>query len=264
MPEPKGVPGAESPDTGAPDVSAPDVSAPDHFDRLLARHAGGPAPHAGVTRVRPRLAGPFERVEAVRGTGLPDPDSAEPLWPTYSRPAVERGELEPGTREVRFHSERDHTVVRTETHPAPPQPTPSTPTPAPPEVPLLRPAAAPVPRALPDTSRRAAARERTSGMPPRSAVSAPVLAGADAAAVAVPAPLRPSAVDTAAARDAVRQSQGRRGARGGEQVVHVQIGRLEVTAAGASSPDTGRAGRSAPVRQGATVSLQDYLARGRE
>lgn len=41
MPEPKGVPGAESPDTGAPDVSAPDVSAPDHFDRLLARHAGG-------------------------------------------------------------------------------------------------------------------------------------------------------------------------------------------------------------------------------
>ncbi|MFF3785798.1 hypothetical protein [Streptomyces sp. NPDC001933] len=254
MSEPKGAPGAESPDSGAPD----------HFDRLLARHSGGAVPRAGVTRVRPRLAGPFERVEAVRATGLPEPDGTDPLWPTHSQQIVQQGESSRETREVRYHSERDRTVVRSETPPAPARLTPRTPTPAPPEVPLLRPAAAPVPRALPETSRRAAARERTPGTPPRSAVSAPVPPGADIAAAAVPAPLRPSAMDTAAARDAVRQSPGRRGARGGEQVVHVQIGRLEVTAAGAPSPDTRRAGTSAPVRQGATVSLQDYLARGRE
>ncbi|MFJ2584919.1 hypothetical protein [Streptomyces sp. NPDC087538] len=254
MPEPKGVPGAESPDAGVPD----------HLDRLLARHTGGAVPRAGVTRVRPRLAGPFERVEAVRATGLPEPDDTEPLWPTNAQPVLQQGELGREVREVRSRSEHDHTVVHTETQPAPTRLTPSTPTPARPEVPLLRPASAPVPRALPETSRRAAARERPAGTPSQGAVSAPVLPGADVAAVAVPAPLRPSAMNTAAARDAVRQSPGRRGARGGEQVVHVQIGRLEVTAAGAPSPDTQRAGPSAPVRQGATVSLQDYLARGRE
>ncbi|MFB8032434.1 hypothetical protein ACFC5Z_05675 [Streptomyces sp. NPDC056004] len=254
MSEPKGAQGAEFPDAGAPD----------HFDRLLARYTGGAAPRTGVTRVRPRLAGPFERVEAVRATGLPEPEDTEPLWPTNAQPVFQQGEVGREVREVRSHSEHDHTVVRTETPPAPARLTPSTPAPGPPEVPLLRPAAAPVPRTLPETSRRAAARERTPGTPSRSAVPAPVPRGADAAAVAVPAPLRPSAMDTAAARDAVRQAPGRRGARGGEQVVHVQIGRLEVTAAGASSPDTRRAGPSAPVRQGATVSLQDYLARGRE
>ncbi|MFC9755490.1 hypothetical protein [Streptomyces sp. NPDC056921] len=254
MPEPKGAPGAESPDAGAPD----------HFDRLLARHAGGAVPRAGVTRVRPRLAGPFERVEAVRATGLLEPDDAEPLWPANAQPVFRQGESGREVREVRYRSEHDHTVVRTETQPAPARLIPGTPTPAPPEVPLLRPASAPAPRALPETSRRAAARERTPGTPSRGAASAPVPPGADVAATAVPAPLRPGAMDAAAARNAVRQSPGRRGARGGEQVVHVQIGRLEVTAAGAPSPDTRRAGPSAPARQGATVSLQDYLARGRE
>ncbi|MFB7212920.1 hypothetical protein [Streptomyces sp. NPDC056255] len=254
MPEPKDAPGAEPPDAGAPD----------HFDRLLARHAGGAVPRAGVTRVRPRLAGPFERVEAVRATGLPEPDDAEPLWPANAQPLLKQGELGREVREVRSRSEYEHTVVHTETQPAPARLIPSTSTPAPPDVPLLRPASAPVPRALPETSRRAAARERTPGTPSRRAVPAPVPRGVDVAATPVPAPLRPSAVDTAAARDAARQSSGRRGARGGEQVVHVQIGRLEVTAAGAPSPDTRRAGPSAPARQGATVSLQDYLARGRE
>ncbi|MEU6657797.1 hypothetical protein [Streptomyces sp. NPDC046821] len=166
------------------------------------------------------------------------------------------------TREVRFHSERERTVVRTEAAPA--FEVSRTPLPATPEVRPLRPAAMPVPRAVPETARRTAARERSAALPTRSAVSAPVPPGTETAAVAVPTPLRPSAVDTAAARDAVRQSAGRRGGRGGEQVVQVQIGRLEVTAAGASSADTGRAGRSAPARQSATVSLQDYLARGRE
>ncbi|MEU5576018.1 hypothetical protein [Streptomyces coeruleorubidus] len=53
---------------------------PDFLDRLLARHAAPVAQRPGVVRVRPRLAGPFERTEAVRGAA-PDPDGAEPLWP---------------------------------------------------------------------------------------------------------------------------------------------------------------------------------------
>ncbi|MFC7310396.1 hypothetical protein ACFQVC_40070, partial [Streptomyces monticola] len=83
-----------------------------------------------------------------------------------------------------------------------------------------------------------------------------------AASAAVSAPLRPSAADTAAAREAARQSTGRRGGKPAEQVVQVQIGRLEVTAAGAA-PTTGRR-PDAPGRRGATVNLADYLARGRE
>ncbi|MFI6879972.1 hypothetical protein ACIBL6_41675 [Streptomyces sp. NPDC050400] len=262
MPEPKGAQGAEFPDTGAPDTRAPD-----HFDRLLARHTGGAVPRAGVARVRPRLAGPFERVETVRGSAFPELDGAAPLQLSASQLTYGSDELTrpPVTREVRLHSERDHTVVHTERPADPARVVPGAPAPA--EAPLLRPAATPVPRALPDTSRRRTeVRERGAGAPPRNGSSRAVRGpGAEAATAAVPAPLRPSAVDTAAARDAVRQSPGRRGARGGgEQVVHVQIGRLEVTAAGAAGSDTGRAGRSAPVRQGATVSLQDYLARGRD
>ncbi|MCQ4212453.1 hypothetical protein [Streptomyces longispororuber] len=261
MPEPKSAQGAEFPDAGAPDTRAPD-----HFDRLLARHTGGAVPRAGVARVRPRLAGPFERVETVRGSGLPEPDGAAPIQPSVTQLPYGSDELtRPSmTREVRHHSERDHTVVHTERTADPARVVPGAPAPA--EAPLLRPAATPVPRALPGTSRRTEVRERGAGAPPRNGSSRAVPGpGAEAATAAVPAPLRPSAVDTAAARDAVRQSPGRRGARGGgEQVVHVQIGRLEVTAAGAAGSDTGRAGRSAPVRQGATVSLQDYLARGRD
>jgi hypothetical protein len=78
----------------------------------------------------------------------------------------------------------------------------------------------------------------------------------------VSAALRPSAADTAAARDAVRQAAARRPARATEQVVQVQIGRLEVTAAAAAG-----AARQRPKeaeRPGTTLSLADYLARGRE
>lgn len=75
------------------------------------------------------------------------------------------------------------------------------------------------------------------------------------------AALRPSAADTAAARDAVRQAAARRPARATEQVVQVQIGRLEVTA---QSPEGVRRSTPAKERAGATVSLAEYLARGRE
>ncbi|MBZ9643535.1 hypothetical protein K8369_30020, partial [Streptomyces sp. PSKA30] len=71
------------------------------------------------------------------------------------------------------------------------------------------------------------------------------------------------AADTAAAREAVRQAAARRSARAPEQVVQVQIGRLEVTAA--PSPSGGARQRTPGTeRPGATVSLAEYLARGRE
>ncbi|MFD9195228.1 hypothetical protein ACFWCA_44335 [Streptomyces phaeochromogenes] len=47
-------------------------------------------------------------------------------------------------------------------------------------------------------------------------------------------------------------------------MVQVQIGRLEVTAAGPAAAGGGSRGAAAPARQAATVSLADYLARGRE
>ncbi|MGW3940128.1 hypothetical protein [Streptomyces phaeochromogenes] len=47
-------------------------------------------------------------------------------------------------------------------------------------------------------------------------------------------------------------------------MVQVQIGRLEVTAAGPAAAGGGSRGAAASARQAATVSLADYLARGRE
>ncbi|MPY59615.1 hypothetical protein FNH08_21340, partial [Streptomyces spongiae] len=76
------------------------------------------------------------------------------------------------------------------------------------------------------------------------------------------AALRPSAADTAAARDAVRQAAARRPGRSPEQVVQVQIGRLEVTAS-SPTPGGGRRRTEPPGRPEATVSLAEYLARGR-
>ncbi|MFE6097272.1 hypothetical protein ACFQ7M_35580, partial [Streptomyces massasporeus] len=73
----------------------------------------------------------------------------------------------------------------------------------------------------------------------------------------------PGPPPAAAARDAVRQVAARRPGRPAERVVQVQIGRLEVTAGGA--PQGGGTPRPLQAeRPGATVSLADYLARGRE
>ncbi|MFD7247296.1 hypothetical protein ACFV6Y_35800, partial [Streptomyces massasporeus] len=73
----------------------------------------------------------------------------------------------------------------------------------------------------------------------------------------------PGAAPGGAARDAVRQVAARRPGRPAEQVVQVQIGRLEVTAGG--PPQGGGPPRPRRAeRPGATVSLADYLARGRE
>nr|WP_206440562.1 hypothetical protein [Streptomyces scabichelini] len=232
---------------------------------MLARHAPAVAPRSGVVRVRPRLAGPFERVEAVRA-GTPEPGEAEPLWPSSAQSPASEGDLaRPATREVQFRTERERTVVRTERAPseqAAPRPAARTE----PEVPLLRPAVpvTPGPRPAPDSARRTAGGDDARRPAPRSAAPVPHPSGADAASrAAVSAALRPSAADTAAARDAVRQAAGRRSARGAEQVVQVQIGRLEVTAAG-SSPGAASRRPAAERRPAAAVSLAEYLERGRE
>ncbi|WP_328846622.1 hypothetical protein [Streptomyces sp. NBC_00258] len=240
--------------------------APDFFDRLLARHTPAATPRPGVARVRPRLAGPFERVEAVR-TDAQEPGTAEPLWPASAQSPTSDGDLaRPAVREVQFRTERERTVVRPE------RASSDEPAPRPvardlPEAPLLRPAVpvAPGPRPAPDTARRSAGRGEPERSSSPSAVSVPLPSGAATASpAAVSAALRPSPADTAAARDAVRQAAGRRPGRGGEQVVQVQIGRLEVTAAGPAAAGGGSRGLASPARQGATVSLAEYLARGRE
>ncbi|MGP4047388.1 hypothetical protein [Streptomyces sp. 2A115] len=239
--------------------------APDFFDRLLARHAPAAAPRTDVVRVQPRLAGPFERVEAVRANAT-EPDATAPLWPSSAQSPVPEGDLtRPAVREVQFRTERERTVVRPERAPRAEQPAPRPAARDLPEAPLLRPAAlvAPVPRPAPDAARRTAGRGDAERPSSPSAVSVPTPPGAGAASRVVSAAPRPSAADTTAARDAVRQAAGRRAGRGTEQVVQVQIGRLEVTAAG---PATGGGNRrqAATERAGATVSLADYLARGRE
>ncbi|WP_435213296.1 hypothetical protein [Streptomyces sp. bgisy034] len=238
---------------------------PDFLDRLIARHApaaAGPRPDA--VRVRPRLPGPFERVEAVRSTA-PEPDDGSGLpWPATAPAAVGPGEAPRPARPVaRTHTERERTVVHTERAPADPAPRPAAR--ALPDTPLLRPVApiAPGPRPAPDAVRAPGGGRQERGST-QSAASVPIPPGTDAASpAAVSTPPRPGAADTAAARDAVRQAAARRPGRAPEQVVQVQIGRLEVTAGPSPSGGTRQRTPSAG-RQGATLSLADYLARGRE
>lgn len=242
-----------------------DPATPDFLDRLLARHAPAAAPRPDVARVTPRLPGPFERVEAVRGRDA-DQDGREPLWPVTAPPAERREDADtPTAREVP-RTERERTVVRPARGPVP-DPSVSRPAvPPAPEPPLLRPVTplTPGPRPLPDAGRRTAGRGRDAPAPVPSAMPVPGPTGPRPAPRATgPATPRPSAADTAAARDAVRQASARRTGRGAEQVVQVQIGRLEVTAAGPAAV-AGRPRAREAERPQASVSLADYLARGRE
>jgi hypothetical protein len=240
-------------DSEAPEGS-PDYA--DFFDRLLARHT---APRPAAARVRPRLPGPFERVEAVRAAA-PAPDEDALLWPAATPPAVPLPDApSPTVVAARTHTERERTVVHTERAAEPQGPRPAAPARA--EAPSLRPATSVAPaRPLPDTGRRAAVRAERD--PAQTAASVPVPPGRGAAPHVVPAALPPSAAGPAATRDAVRQAAARRPARATEQVVQVQIGRLEVTAGGA--PGSGRPRTPAAGRAGAALSLAEYLARGRE
>ncbi|MGW8887824.1 hypothetical protein [Streptomyces sp. NPDC055749] len=242
---------------------------PDYFDRLLARYtpvaaATGTGDSGARVRVRPRLAGPFERAEALR-YGPPEADEPAALIPSAPTAAPDRPRSVRPDREVR--TER-HTVVRTERAPQSGEPVPQAPPGTPAPAPLLRPPSAPSPMARPAGAEGARAGRRGRPSTPEDATSAPAvqagpppLAAIPARAAALPAP-RDS--DTAAARGAALGSVGRRAPRPAERVVHVQIGRLEVSAAarpGANGSPAGRpaqqAGRPAPV-----LTLDDYLSRG--
>ncbi|MFJ9030083.1 hypothetical protein ACIRQP_16460 [Streptomyces sp. NPDC102274] len=244
---------------------------PDYFDRLLARYtpvpgvggAEGAGGAGGMTRVRPRLPGPFERVEALR-SGPREPDEPAAPIPSVSQPSFGPAELVREEREVRMDR---HTVVRTEavrTDGEPERPVGSAATPS----------AGPL---LPPLSHRAPGRLAVSGDGPRAPrrPATPSASGTERTAPAtVPraaatppaamAPLRPRDADTAAARGAAPNGVGRRAPQQAERVVHVQIGRLEVSAApppggnrptAAGRPD--RTGRREPA-----LTLDDYLSRG--
>ncbi|GAA2734066.1 hypothetical protein [Streptomyces nogalater] len=235
---------------------------PDFLDRLLARHT---ATATDTVRVRPRLPGPFERVEAVRPR-TPEPDPAGTMWPaTTPATAPERDGPRPAT-EIHHHTERERTVVRaepalTETEPGKAAPVAS------PEARLLRPAAPLTagPRPAPRTTERGTGRPDPGTGADRAAKPAltPLVTGAARPSAAPPA-ARPSAADTTAARTAVRQSAGRRAGRAPEQVVRVQIGRLEVTAAQPPARTGSRPGARPAERPATTLGLADYLARERE
>ena len=229
----------------------------DYFDRLIARHASAVAHGPATPRVRPRLPGPFERIEALRAPeprlDEPAPPFAAPLPPV---PAPERHLV----REVRTDRE---TVVRTD--PAP-RGEPDAPVAPPHTAPLLRAATqlTPGPRpADPDTVRPSwrAASPATSDVPRRTAAPARVPSDNAVVRPAAAASLLPRAADTGPDRAAARSAAARRRPRATERVVHVQIGRLEVSAADPSGPRAAprpeRTGRSAP-----RLSLDDYLARG--
>ncbi|TQK42930.1 hypothetical protein FBY35_4375 [Streptomyces sp. SLBN-118] len=234
---------------------------PDYFDRLLARYTPVPA-GGGAPRVRPRLPGPFERVEALR-SGPPDPGQPAALIPSAPHPAFGPAELVRHEREIRTDRE---TVVRTETAAVPGESERRAEQAVQAPGPLLRPAApAPVaPRPatadVPRAGRRGAA-SPVADTPRTPTASVP--RATEAAPRADGAPARPRGADTATARGAALAGVGRRAPRPAERVVHVQIGRLEVSASpppGASRPSGGRpehTGRRAPA-----LTLDDYLSRG--
>ncbi|MFG2226853.1 hypothetical protein [Streptomyces sp. NPDC048644] len=243
---------------------------PDYFDRLLARHAAAPA--AGPpglpadapgrpARVRPRLPGPFERIESLGGGRADEGPAPGLLAPPAAAPptghAFTRVE-----REVRT-TERE-TVVR----PGPvPQDVPDDggERVRPSAAPLLRPAAPVTGRALP-----AAAEPQRPVRPAGDDGDDGTAAGRPSVRPAVPAPAaapvpagaaRPRGDLAAAVRGAAaRQGAGRRSGRPAERVVHVQIGRLEVTAAG-GQPRGEAAAPARTARRGPALSLTDYLSR---
>lgn len=243
----------------------------DYFDRLLARHS--PAPRTGAggadgrpARVRPRLPGPYERIESLRAEP-PPPEEPAPLFGASPQPAAWHGESVRYERERAVETVRD-TVIRTEAAPR----TATAPTTAVrPAAPLLRPAAQVTPGPRPDAfdAPRPGRRDTTPTAPGAGArrTTAPAPASPDAilAPAAAVAPPRPRVGDAALDREAARAPLTRRRSKPAERVVHVQIGRLEVSAAGAAASGGGRPAGARPEhagRRAPALSLEDYLTRG--
>ncbi|KPC59401.1 hypothetical protein ADL29_35005 [Streptomyces chattanoogensis] len=224
-----------------------------------------PGGSTGRVLVRPRPAEPFERIEALRNTPA-GPDDPAPLLPQAPLGAVAGGDPVRYEREVRTVAERE-TVVRMP-RPGPPdgpeRPAPQLRV----ESGLLRPVALPDPgsRTAPTVAVRPRGRAGEAGEDAsvlRPGVPSPAPRGAQAAPRAVAAALRPRTDEVPAPRDAARAAAAaRRGQRPAERVVHVQIGRLEVSAAGAERPARGTAARPERTeRRGPSLSLADYLSR---
>ncbi|WP_411145381.1 hypothetical protein [Streptomyces sp. x-80] len=239
----------------------------DYFGRLLARHA--PAPPDGLpgaaggrrTLVRPRLPGPFERVTTLPGAAA-EPDGPEPPYPgAAARTSPPAGPPVRYEREVRT-SERE-TVLRGEaSRRGEPEPAAHQ---LPAAEPLLHPAVSPA-AGPPHTARdvvRPPRRTRPADGdgPAPTAAPAPARPGPDAGPRVVTPALRPRTDEARAARGAARTTAaGRRGQRPAERVVHIQIGRLEVSAAGPDRPAAG--GRPTRTeRRGPSLSLAEYLSR---
>ncbi|MFH8759689.1 hypothetical protein [Streptomyces atroolivaceus] len=242
----------------------------DYFDRLLARHtpvsaADGAGDSGTRTRVRPRLSGPYERAEALRH-GPPGPDEPAALVPVAPRtdPVAPRSVRQ--DREVR--TER-HTVVRTEHIPrADDDARPFRPVAVEPAT-LPRPSVTAPPMVRPDREEGARAARRGLSSVPDDPASAPVVAAVTARASAAPVraaalPVPRGSDSAAAARGAALGSVGRRAPRPAERVVHVQIGRLEVSAGPPPGANGTPAGRPAqrPGRPAPVLTLDDYLSRG--
>ncbi|MEW2578915.1 hypothetical protein [Streptomyces syringium] len=240
---------------------------PDFFDRLLARHVPGRqgAPTA-VARLRPRLPGPFERIETA-GTDAPSPIAGTAPAPGSDRRA--------GPTSV----------------PAPPRPAPSAAPPAPratatppperttpavrllPARPLLvAPPLLPAATAAPNGERApgrhsGAARSVTTERPSAQATRRPTPLASRPPTPTPGTPAVPAARPKPPHRPADSTGTGdrRRRQKPPERVVHVSIGRLEVTAGqrqGPAKPDR-RPRTEDGGRPGPAMTLDQYLETGR-
>ncbi|MFJ2200136.1 hypothetical protein [Streptomyces violaceusniger] len=241
----------------------------DFFDRLLARHAPVPAPGPAAgggagdspVRARPRLPGPYERIEALGGE-QPLPEEPAPARVAPPPAAHRHQEVVRHEREVRTDR---HTVVRAERTPYEDvERYAESPAPAPLLLPSTQITVRPQPAApdAPATRRGDTASPAPGGAPAAAGPRPGPPSGGGWPAVAA-APLPPRAADAAMGRDAARLPAGRRRGRTAQRTVHVQIGRLEVTAAAPPGADRAAAARPGPTgRRAPALSLDDYLARG--
>ncbi|MFF7454612.1 hypothetical protein [Kitasatospora sp. NPDC008115] len=233
---------------------------PDHFDRLL--NKGDPVRDRAGTgvRVRPRLPGPFERIETLGPARTPMTVGEEPVVPgrppvpgPLPRPAPPATAPTGGTPRVAVGDHRPAAVPvlplpRTPLLVAPPiAPAATAPAVEPPaRTAAARPTAAPPVNAAPLTA------------PPRTAAPEPS-AGAPSAAPRPAVAPSPGRLATAAASPGSTDGgRGRRRQRPVERVVRVQIGRVEVRAAerAPAAPRRPEASRPAPA-----LALDRYLDR---
>ncbi|WP_243788597.1 hypothetical protein [Saccharopolyspora gloriosae] len=217
----------------------------DFFDRLLDRHA----PDREAVLLRPRLPGPFERIESLR-TEPPEADvPVAPVVPTS--PAVPVFDVLRVEREVRT---TDRTTVLHTESPPPEQARPAEPAPRP---------DAPRPAVHPTIPARATTAEPARPVEPRRDERAqPVVAPSPTGSlrVAAAAPVAADAPRTRIAAAAASRTAAPAHRRSTESApppaVHVEIGRLEVTAA---RPQR-RPGSAGPQRRDPAVNLADYLS----